>query len=173
MPDPFDEEFTQQNPIVAAAARIRARRDVERAIDSALPPEIAVRFVDAGESLAAFAERLALATKRLNAILGQRTGVTFVRLERPLRLRLRFAAKRVGLDLDEMHQLVRIKGLGLDGEWQFVPDAPVPALVNLSLLSTQAGYGERLTASSLLRLIAQDAELPRPAHLDSPGPLRF
>jgi len=49
----------------------------------------------------------------------------------------------------------------------------VPALINLSKLSTEAGYGVPLTPSALLKVIAQDAELPRPAHLDEPGPLRF
>ena len=72
-----------------------------------------------------------------------------------------------------MHQLVRITGLGLDGEWQFEPEKPVPSLVNLSMISTEAGYGEALTPSSLLKLVAQDAELPRPPHLDGSGPLSF
>ncbi len=45
--------------------------------------------------------------------------------------------------------------------------------MNLSKISTEEGYGERITASSLLKAIAQDAELPRPSHLNSPGPLSF
>ena len=59
---------------------------------------------------------LATGTKRLNSILGKRTGVTFVRLENPPRLRLRFRDKRVALDLDESRQLVRIAGAELDGD---------------------------------------------------------
>jgi hypothetical protein len=98
-------------------------------------------------------------------------GVTFVRLERPLRIRLRFGEKRVGLDLDVERQLVLVRGLALDGEYQFDSSASVPALINLSKLSTEEGYGEALTPSRLLKTIAQDAELPRPAHLDGLGPL--
>ena len=71
-----------------------------------------------------------------------------------------------------MHQLVLISGAGLDGEYQFV-ESDTPALMNLSRLSTEAGYGDALTGSSLLKVIAADAELPRPAHLDEPGPMRF
>ena len=114
-----------------------------------------------------------MSVKRLNAILGERNGVKFVRLEKPPRLRLRFGDKRVGLDLDEVHQLVRVQGLDLDGEWQFDPDAQVPSLINLSKISTEAGYGDALTASSFVKRIAQDAELPRPPHLSGPGPLSF
>jgi hypothetical protein len=99
--------------------------------------------------------------------------VTFVRIENPLRLRLRFKEKRVSLDLDRVRQLVIVVGLGLDGEYQFDTAAELPALINLSKLSTEAGYGEALTGSSLLKAIAADAELPRPAHLDAPGPMRF
>ena len=33
MPDPFDEAFTASNPIVAAATRLRAKRDMDAAID--------------------------------------------------------------------------------------------------------------------------------------------
>ncbi len=172
MPDPFDEKFTNQNPIVAAATRIRARRDIEAAVDSATPL-VPKAFEDAESSLQEFSKSLQLSVKRLNSILGERTGVKFIRLLRPLRLRLRFGDKRVRLDLDEVQQLVRIEGLDLNGEWQFDPDAPVPALINLSKISTEADYGERLTSSSLLKRIAQDAELPRPPHLSGPGPLQF
>jgi hypothetical protein len=171
MPDPFDEEFTQQNPIVAAAMRIRARRDLESVVDGAAAGPVA--FEDAEQAFGAFGTQLQAGTKRLNSILGERNGVKFVRMEKPPRLRLRFGEKRVGLDLDEVHQLVRVSGLSLDGEWQFDPDAVVPSLINLSKISTDAGYGEALTPSSLLKLIAQDAELPRPPHLDSSGPLSF
>lgn len=157
MPNPFDEEFTQQNPIVAAATRIRARREIQRV--TAASDSDPVPFEDAEQSLEAFGKRLAAGCKRLNAILGERTGVKFVKLVRPLRLRLRFQDKRVSLDLDEVQQLVRIAGLGLDGDWQFDPGADAPSLVNLSQISTEAGYGEALTASSLLQLVAQDAEL--------------
>ncbi len=171
MPDPYDEKFTHENPIVAAATRIRARREMERAVDEASGGPIA--YEDAESAFKAFGVRLQAASKRLNSILGERNGVKFVRLEKPPRLRLRFGEKRVSLDLDEVQQLVRITGLGFDGEWQFEPEAPVPSLVNLSKISTEEGYGEALTPSSLLKLIAQDAELPRPPHLEGPGPLSF
>jgi hypothetical protein len=171
MSDPFDEEFTAQNPIVAAATRIRARREIEKVVDSSEAGSIA--YEDAESAFEAFGNLLQAGAKRLNAILGERNGVKFVRLERPPRLRLRFADKRVSLDLDEVHQLVRVSGIGFDGEWQFEPEAPVPSLINLSKISTDAGYGEPLTPSSLLKTIAQDAELPRPPHLDDSGPLSF
>jgi hypothetical protein len=171
MPDPFDEEFTKQNPIVEAAMRIRARREIDRAVDA--NTDEAAGFEDADSAFAVFGSQLQMGTKRLNSILGQRTGVKFVRLEKPPRLRLRFGDKRVSLDLDEVHQLVRIEGLDLDGEWQFDPAAAVPSLINLSKISTEAGYGEALTPSSLVKRIAQDAELPRPPHLSGPGPLSF
>jgi hypothetical protein len=171
MSDPFDEEFTQQNPIVAAAMRIRARKEIERTVDAGAQQPVA--YEDADSAFAAFGHELQMGSKRLNSILGERTGVKFVRLEKPLRLRLRFGERRVSLDLDEVHQLVRIQGLELDGDWQFDPDAPAPSLVNLSKISTEEGYGEALTPSSLLKRIAQDAELPRPPHLNGPGPLSF
>jgi hypothetical protein len=94
-------------------------------------------------------------------------------LEKPLRLRLRFGAKRISLDLDRERQLVIVTGLDLDGEYQFDTSASVPALINLSKLSTEEGYGDALTGSVLLKAISADAELPRPAHLDAPGPMRF
>lgn len=171
MPDPFDEEFTQQNPIVAAATRIRARKEIDRALDAGSQQPVA--YEDAQSAFAAFGAQLQMSVKRLNSILGERNGVKFVRLEKPSRLRLRFGEKRVGLDLDDVHQLVRVQGLELDGEWQFDPDAQVPSLINLSKISTEAGYGEALTPSSLVKRIAQDAELPRPSHLSGPGPLSF
>jgi hypothetical protein len=171
MPNPFDEEFTEQNPIVAAATRIRARREIARVLDQAAGAPIA--YEDAETAFADFGTRLAAGTKRINAIIGERNGVKYIKLQKPPRLRLRFAEKRVSLDLDEVHQLVRIAGLGLDGEWQFKPEEPVPSLVNLSKISTEEGYGEALTPSSLLKLIAQDAELPAPPHLEGGGPLRF
>lgn len=171
MPDPYDEKFTHENPIVAAATRIRARREIERAVDESSGAPIA--YEDSESAFKAFGTYLQTAVKRLNSILGERSGVKFVRLEKPPRLRLRFGEKRVSLDLDEVQQLVRITGLGFDGEWQFEPEAPVPSLVNLSKISTEEGYGEALTPSSLLKLIAKDAELPRPPHLEGPGPLSF
>lgn len=171
MPDPFDEEFTRQNPIVAAATRIRARKEIERVVDEGQTQ--AVPFEDAESAFRAFGEQLQMSAKRLNSILGERNGVKFVRLEKPQRLRLRFGERRVSLDLDEVHQLVRVTGLDLDGEWQFDPEARVPSLINLSKISTEAGYGEALTPSSLVKQIAQDAELPRPPHLSGPGPLSF
>lgn len=172
MPDPLDPEFTAQNPIVAAATRIRARRELGALIDASVNVGAARPPEDALESLELFAENLATACKRLNAILGKR-GVKFVRLEKPLRLRLRFGEERVTLDLDEVHQLVRITGHQLDGEYQFDLTAATPSLINLSKISTEAGYGEGLTASSLLKHLAADAELPPPAHLTGPGPLSF
>ncbi|HZT13220.1 MAG TPA: hypothetical protein VFA29_10480 [Candidatus Baltobacteraceae bacterium] len=171
MPDPFDEKFSAQNPIVAAAERIRARREIDRAADAGAAPQW--QYDDASGAFTAFGDLLASGTKRLNAILGARRGVKFVRVEKPPRLALRMDDRRVALDLDEVHQLVRVAGIGLDGEWQFEPSAAVPSLVNLSKISTEAGYGQALTPSSLLKLIAQDAELPRPAHLEGPGPLTF
>lgn len=161
-----------ENPIVAMATRIRARRDLGAAIDSATAAGAQPVGDDAEARFAALAEVLATGTKRLNSILGK-SGVTYVRLEKPLRLRLRFGAKRISLDLDRERQLVIVTGLGLDGEYQFDTAAEVPALINLSLLSTAEGYGDALTGSALLKTIAADAELPRPAHLDAPGPLRF
>jgi hypothetical protein len=161
-----------QNPIVAMATRIRARRDLGAAIDSATADAGVPAAQDDEARFAALADVLATGTKRLNSILGK-NGVTFVRLEKPLRMRLRFAGKRISLDLDRERQLVIVSGLGLDGEYQFDTAASVPALINLSILSTDAGYGEALTGSGLLKTIAADAELPRPAHLDAPGPMRF
>ncbi|HEV3155364.1 MAG TPA: hypothetical protein VGZ02_16255 [Candidatus Baltobacteraceae bacterium] len=170
MPDPFDEKFTAQNPIVAAAERIRARREIGRAIDQT---EGGAAFDDAQSAFVAFGDLLQSGSKRLNAILGAHNGVKFVRLQKPARLALRFGEQRVALQLDEVHQLVRIEGLELDGEWQFAPSGGVPALFNLSHVSTEEGYGEALTPSSLLKRIAQDAELPRPPHLEGSGPLTF
>jgi hypothetical protein len=161
-----------QNPIVAMATRIRARRDLGAAIDSATAESGRVAAGDDESRFAALADVLATGTKRLNSILGK-NGVTFVRIENPLRLRLRFGPKRVSLDLDRARQLVIVSGLELDGEYQFDTASEVPALINLSLLSTEAGYGEPLTGSGLLKAIAAGAELPRPAHLDEPGPMRF
>ncbi len=154
--------------------RIRARRDVETAVDSAVPmvqPAVAASPNDAAAGLEAFGAALQLAAKRLNGILGK-SGVTYVKLERPLRLRVRFRGKRIGLDLDVDRQLVIVRGEGLEGEYQFDSGASVPALINLSKLSTEAGYGDPLTAAGVLKTIARDAELPRPAHLDQP-PLKL
>jgi hypothetical protein len=171
MADPMKPEFTAQNPIVEAASRIRARREFGKAIDASEDP-LEHMPEDAAESLALFARRLLEGSKRLNAVLGS-GAVKVIRLERPLRVRVRFAEHRVALDLDDVHQLVRVTGEGLDGEYQFDTGAPVPALINISKISTDAGYGEALTASSLLKLLAQDAELPRPSHLDGSGPLQL
>ena len=169
----MDQE-APQNPIVALATRIRARRDLGAAIDSAAAetPSAAPAGDDADASFAALADVLAVASRRLNSILGK-AGVTFVRLEKPLRLRLRFRDQRISLDLDRKRQLVVVAGGGLDGEYQFDTSSPTPALINLSLLSTEAGYGEPLTGSRLLKTIAADAELPRPAQWDAAGPLQF
>jgi hypothetical protein len=171
MADPMKPEFTAQNPIVEAATRLRARREIDRAIDASGEEHVRTSE-DAAESLVLFHRRLLDGAKLLDSILGK-GAVRIVRLDKPLRLRVRFGDKRVGLDLDEVHQLVRVSGAGLDGEYQFDPSAATPALINLSKISTEAGYGEALTASSLLKLIASDAELPRPSHLDGSGPLQL
>lgn len=167
----MDPEFTAQNPIVAAASRIRARRELASVIDAG-DDSAPAPAEDAEESLRLFARRLTDGAKRLNSILGP-NAVRIVTLERPLRLRVRFAEKRVSLELDDVQQLVRVSGDDLDGEYQFDPNASIPALINLSKISTDSGYGEALTASSLLKSIAQDAELPRPSHLDRSGPLQL
>jgi len=169
----MDQDDTQ-NPIVALATRIRARRDLGAAIDSAAAeaPASAPAGDDAEASFAALADVLATASRKLNSILGK-NGVTYVRLEKPLRLRLRFRDQRIALDLDRARQLVVIAGGGFDGEYQFDTEAAVPALINLSKLSTEAGYGDAVTGQSLLKAIAADAELPRPAQWDAAGPLQF
>jgi hypothetical protein len=172
MADPMKPEFTSANPIVAAASRIRAKREIERAAEAAASGESPLPE-DAEESMRLLGKHLSDGCTRVNAILGERNGVKLIRLERPPRIRLRFNDERVALDLDEVAQLVRVRGLDLDGEYQFDLSSAVPALINLSKISTETGYGDRLTASSLLRRIAQDAELPPPAHLLSPGPLQF
>lgn len=161
-----------QNPIVAMATRIRARRDLGAAIDSATADTAKPAMGDDESRFAALADVLAIGTKRLNSILGK-NGVTYVRLEKPLRLRLRYGDKRISLDLDRTQQLVIVTGCGLDGEYQFDTAADVPALINLSILSTDEGYGDAITGSGLLKTISVDAVLPRPAHLDAPGPMRF
>jgi hypothetical protein len=166
----------EQNPIVAMAHKIRARRELGAAIDSAtgeVPPGPAGEAAgDAAARFAALSDVVAIGAKRLNSILGRRSGVTVVRLENPPRLRLRFRELRIALDLDLRRQLVVVSGGGLDGEYQFI-ESPTPALMNLSRLSTEAGYGDALTGSGLLKTISAEAELPRPAHLDEPGPMRF
>jgi len=166
----MDDE--QQNPIVAMAMKLRARRDLGAAIDSATDGAGQDPQGDTGEAFAALADVLAIGAKRLNSILGK-NGVTFIRLEKPLRIRLRFRGKRVALDLDRERELVRIAGIDLDGDYQFDPSAPVPTLMNLSILSTDAGYREGITGNAILKLLAADAELPQPPHLQGPGPLQF
>jgi hypothetical protein len=161
-----------QNPIVAMAEKIRARRDLGAAIDSATSDAAAPPGDDAAARFAALGEVLAVGTKRLNAILGARTGVTLVRLENPARIRLRFRDRRIALDLDLPRQLVIVSGAGLEGEYQFI-DGPTPALMNLSKFSTDEGYRDAVTGSELLKTISDGAQLPRPAHLDEPGPMRF
>jgi hypothetical protein len=167
---PPENDDLNPNPIVAMAMRIRARKDVGAAIDSATPATAAMAEADAAGSLAAFADALQVGSRRLNSILGK-NGMTFVRLEKPLRVRLRFGEKRVALDIDEPRQLVIVKGLGLDGEYQFDGTGGEQALINLSKLSTDEGYGDALTPNVLLKAITEDAALPRPAHLDGLGPI--
>jgi hypothetical protein len=169
---PESDEPLNSNPIVAMAMKIRARKDIAGAIDSATPPAGAPPGADAAASLAAFGEALAVGARRLNSILGK-NAMTFVRLEQPLRIRLRFEDKRATFDLDEAQQLVRVRGLDLDGEYQFDATSDPPGLINLSILSTDPGYGDALTPNVLLKRIAQDAELPRPAHLDGLGPIQL
>jgi hypothetical protein len=166
-----DDEFPT-NPIVAMATKLRARRDLGAAIDSATQNAPVPASSNADGSFAGLADALAIASKRLNSILGK-NGVTFIRLEKPLRVRLRFNGRRLALDLDRERQLVVISGLDLAGEYQFDLSAGGPALINLSKLSTDPGYGQAVTAATLLKALAQDAELPRPPHLDAPGPMRF
>ena len=120
--NPGDEN---PNPIVALAQRLRARKDLSAAIDSAAGTEAPVDASDAAAALEAFAKALQLAVRRLNSILGK-PGVTFVRLEKPLRIRLRFGEKRVELNLDADRQLVLVRGLGLEGEYQFDPELRRP-----------------------------------------------
>ncbi len=160
------------NPIVAMAMRIRARKDVVAAIESATPEGASLPGADAAAALAEFADALAIGAKRLNSILGK-NAMLLVRLEQPLRVRLRFREKRVSLNVDPSRQLVLVRGLGLDGEYQFDSGSATPALINLSLLSTEAGYGKPLTPTTLLTSISEDAQLPRPAHLDDLGPIRL
>ena len=160
------------NPIVAMAMRIRARKDVDVAIDAGTPAGERSDAMDAAASLAAFGDALAIGAKRLNSIMGA-GAMQYVRLEKPLRVRLRFQDKRVSMSIDEQRQLVIVKGVGLDGDYQFDSGASVPALVNLSILSTEAGYRDALTPNVLLKKIAEDAELPRPEHLDALGPLQI
>jgi hypothetical protein len=158
------------NPIVAMAMRIRARKDIAGAIDSATPSVAPETGADAGAALEAFGEALAVGARRLNSILGK-NAMTYVRLERPLRVRLRFDRKRVAFDLDEARQLVVVRGLDLDGEYQFDATGEAQGLINLSILSNDPGYGVGLTPNDVLKAIAQDAELPRPPHLDGLGPI--
>ncbi len=109
-----------ENPIVAMATKLRARRDLGAAIDSATADAVAPRGDDAEARFAALGEVLAVGSRRLNSILGRRTGVTVVKLDNPPRLRLRFRDKRIALDLDAVRQLVIVAGAGLDGEYQFL-----------------------------------------------------
>jgi len=84
-------------------------REIERTVDEAAGGPTA--YEDAESAFAGFGAQLAAGTKRLNSILGRRTGVKFIRLEKPARLRLRFGEKRISLELDEVHQLVFIDRL--------------------------------------------------------------
>jgi hypothetical protein len=165
-------ENENPNPIVAMAMRIRARKDVDTAIDSATPAAEAVAGDDAAAALGAFSDALHVGARRLNAILGK-DGLTFIRLEKPLRVRLRFRERKVSLDIDEPRQLVIVRGFGLDGEYQFAADGGPPALINLSKLSTDEGYGARMTPNDVLKTVTQDAALPRPPHLDGLGPIQL
>ncbi len=160
------------NPIVAMAERIRSRRDLEAALDSGTPPVSEAAEGDARAAFDAFGAALAVGAKRLNGILGAGR-MTYVRLERPPRVRLRFNGLRLAFDLDETRQLVAVAGCELDGTYQFDASNAAQGLVNLSQLSTDPGYGRPLAAAAFLKAIARDAELARPAHLDDLGPLRL
>lgn len=173
MADPMEPNFTGQNPIVAAAERIRARRALGELLEESDASASERVEGDAEHSLRAFGDALAMGIKRLNSILGERNGVRLVCLENPLRLRLRFGEYRIALELEKRAELVRITGLEFDGEYQFVPDRAIPSLIDVSKVSTESGYGEPITPSTLLKSISRDAELPRPPHLNSPGPLSF
>ena len=160
------------NPIVAMAMKIRARKDLETAVDGATPAGERSGEMDAAASLGAFGDALSLGAKRLNSIMGP-GAMQYVRLEKPLRIRLRFGDKRVSMSVNEPQQLIVVKGLDLDGEYQFDAGSSVPALINLSKLSTDEGYRDALTPNVLLKEIARDAEIPRPEHLDALGPLQI
>ncbi len=170
-----DDEL--QNPIVALASRIKARRDLASAIASAttdgaaLAPTANETTEAAEAALRRFSASLAIGSKRLGSILGPGV-LRHLTLEAPFRVRVRMAERRLAFDLDAARELVVVRGLGLDGDYQFDHGSAEPALMNLSLLSTEAGYGTALTPARALELLARDAELPRPAHLDE-GPLRF
>lgn len=165
-------ELPAVNPIVAMATRIRARKDLGAAIDSLPGGEPQSTATDGATLLAAFGAALEDGVRRLGAIIG-RDGVKVVRLERPRRLRVRYGELRVSLDLDVARELVVVRGCELDGEYQFETGAASPTLINLSQLSTEAGYGEPLTPGRVLKRIARDAEIPPPPHLTGPGPLSF
>ncbi len=164
------ESGDNPNPIVAMAMKIRAKKDLEQAIDSGTPPARRPAADDAGAALEAFGAALAVGARRLNSIL-KTNAMRYVRLDKPLRVRLRYAENRIAFDLDAMRALVVVRGCDLDGDYQFDTGASTPTLINLSKLSTDAGYGDPLTPNVVLKTIARDSELPRPAHLDGLGPL--
>ena len=87
----------------AARHRARDRRRRRRCTDAV--------GEDAEASLRLFVGRLLEGAKRLESILGK-GAVKIVRLEKPLRVRVRFGEQRVSLDLDDVHQLVRITRRG-------------------------------------------------------------
>jgi len=160
------------NPIVDLAMRLRARRDLNEAVESsarqpALPPGI-----DTEERLRVFADGLAGGVKKLNAILGQRNGVTLVRLERPLRVTLRFRNTRVTIKPTSDGQYVRVSGGGWDGEFGFEPSTNALFPKAWFEPSSSASEGEPLTPSSMLRELTRDAMLPPPSPPDL-GPLQF
>lgn len=163
------DEPLNPNPIVAMAMKLRARKDLAAVIEAGAEQAPAGEASTVG-TLRRFGDDLQLGCKRLGAILGK-GGVTFVRLENPLRLRLRFRDARVTFDLDAARELIVVAGAGLDGEYAVDPAAPVATLINLSKLSTDEGYARGITAVSVLKELTADAQLPRPAHLDGPGPL--
>jgi len=174
MPSNSDSD---QNPIVALAMRLRARRSIDSTLEQADYSTTEADAhglggtLDVGPRTEALGTALQSGIKRLNSILGAKDGIKYIRLSEPLRIRLRFREHRVTIDVDEERQLVIISGLDLAGEYQFA-ESDTPALLNLSKLSTEEGYREPLTASAILKRLARDAQLPPPPQLGE-GPLSF
>lgn len=171
----MSEEPHNPNPIVDLAMRLRARRDLNQAVEASSqqgpppPPGVATE-----ERLRSFADGLAGGIKKLNAILGQKNGATLVRLEKPFRIALRFREKRVTIRPAQDGQYVRITGAGWDDEYGFEPstNALFPRAWFEASSSPSVSQGEALTPSSMLRELTRDAMLPPPAPPEI-GPLQL
>jgi len=156
------------NPIVDMAMRLRARKDLDEAVEASTRRPAPQPGVDTEARLRAFADGLAGGIKKLNSILGQRNGVTLVRLERPFRVTLRFREKRVTVKLADDGEHVRVSGAQWEGEYAFEPstNALFPkAWFEASASVSEPPRGqddEPLTPSSLLRELTRDAMLPPP-----------